>query len=191
MKKELIVEYSRIAIFAALWAVVEVFLGNYLHQIHLPFKGLVLTLTPIILFSVALFYLKGKFSVMYIGIVVALIRMVWSWKFNIFVILAIIMQALLANISVLIFRKSIITVICMGVLLESWTFFQRFFYRVIFMGSDLKSMFDTLKDYKVVADNLDNIVMLLIIIYILHIVPGMVAGVAGYITGRKLSENED
>ncbi|MGM0608424.1 MAG: hypothetical protein ACQESP_08395 [Candidatus Muiribacteriota bacterium] len=189
MNKGKIKEFSKIAVFSSIWAVSEVFLGNYLHSVNLPMRGVILTALPVFLFSVGSFYFKTPLSPLKTGIIVALIRTIYSWKFNIFVTLAIMMQAVLANIILFLFSKSFFTPVLLGVFLQSWTYFQSYFMRVLFAGTDLKVVIDRVLDISFIQYFSSQIIIIFLIIYLIHILPGIVAGIVGYKIGKELSGN--
>lgn len=187
MKREFYTEYSRIAIIAALWAASEVFLGNYLHQLNLPFKGMILTLVPCFLLSFSYFFLNKPASVIKIGVTVAIVRMLLSWKFNPNIAISIIMQSIAFYIVIRIMGKNLISAIAGGILAESWTFFQSYFFRVVFMGYNLDEIIENLKKIDFLQPIIDKLVLVFIVLWFIHIVPSLFASVAGINVGKRLS----
>ncbi|MFA5480643.1 MAG: hypothetical protein WC002_10410 [Candidatus Muiribacteriota bacterium] len=190
MDKTKIKEYSRIAVFAALWAASEVFLGNYLHSIRLPLKGMVLTSVPIFIFCIAVFYYKNPFSVIKTGIIVTVIRTVYSWHFNLNITLALFIQTILAFLCIFLLRKSKLTPLFIGILLQGWTFFQGYFYRVIFMGQDIVEVYEKAKTIPFFDIIISNILLVFTILYLIYTIPGIIAAYTGYFIGKELSEHE-
>ncbi len=190
MNRDKVVEYSRIAVFSGLWALSEVLVGNYFHQLHVPFKGMWLTLVPCFLLSVAVFFFKQKLSILKTGIVVALIRTLISWKFNIFVTLSIFMQGLLIYLTYQIFGKNIGSGMIAGILAQGWTFFQSYFFRVAFYGAQLDDIIKRIMEIEFFQRFSQQIFLLFIILCLIHIIPGLIAGILGFKTGKKLADEK-
>jgi|GEM_PF-7036092 len=190
MNRDKVVEYSRIAVFSGLWALSEVLVGNYFHQLHVPFKGLWLTLVPCFLLSVAVFFFKQNLSILKTGIVVALIRTLISWRFNIFVTLSIFVQGLLIYLVYQIIGKNFTAGIIGGMLAEGWTFFQSYFFRVVFYGAQLDDIIKRVMEMGFFQRFSEQIFLLFIILCIIHIIPGMIAGFLGFKTGKKLANEK-
>ncbi|MCK9225075.1 MAG: hypothetical protein M0R46_12395 [Candidatus Muirbacterium halophilum] len=190
MKKDAYVEYSRIAIISSLWAASEVFIGNMFHQLNLPFKGMMLTVVPCFLLAFAFFYLKKPSSIMKVGITVAVVRMLLSWKFNPNIAMSILCQSAAFYISIKLLGKNLLSSAIGGMLAQSWTYFQSYFFRMVFMGYNLEKILEHIRKIEIIQPIIEKVVLVFVVLWLIHVIPGIIAGLCGFKAGKNLSSEK-
>ncbi len=137
-----------IAVFGALWGVLEITLGSYLHLIFpslatpLIGVGTIMTAIGIVVALIGRLFIPRTGTVLMIGLVVALLKALSIGGVKLPAMLAIIIESLLAELGLLLFRKpgrgGFILAGCLAVL---WTFFHKFFASYVFLGRGIYDVY--------------------------------------------------
>jgi ABC-type thiamin/hydroxymethylpyrimidine transport system permease subunit len=137
-----------IAVFGALWGVLEMTLGSYLHLIFpslttpLVGVGTIMTTIGMIVALIGRLFVPRAGSVLMIGVVVAILKALSIGGVKLPAMLAIIIECLLAELGLLLARRpgrgGFMLAGCLAVL---WTFFHKFFASYIFLGRGIYDVY--------------------------------------------------
>ncbi|MGA9349978.1 MAG: ECF transporter S component [Anaerolineae bacterium] len=137
-----------IAVFGALWGVLEMTLGSYLHLIFpslatpLVGVGTIMTAMGMVVALIGRLFIPKTGSVLMIGLVVAILKALSISGVKLPAMLAIIIESLLAELGLLLFRKpsrgGFMLAGCLAVL---WTFFHKFFASYVFLGRGIYDVY--------------------------------------------------
>jgi len=137
-----------IAVFGALWGVLEMTLGSYLHLIFpslatpLVGVGTIMTALGMVLALIGRLFVPKTGSVLMIGVVVAILKALSIGGVKLEVMIAIIIECLLAEVGLLLARKpgrgGFMLAGCLAVL---WTFFHKFLASYVFLGRGIYDVY--------------------------------------------------
>lgn len=137
-----------IAVFGALWGVLEMTLGSYLHLIFpslatpLVGAGTIMTAIGMVLALIGRLFIPRTGSVLMIGIVVAILKALSMGGVKLPVMLAIIIECLLAELGLLLARRpSRGGFMFAGCLALLWTFFHKLFASYVFLGRGIYDVY--------------------------------------------------
>ena len=128
-----------IAIFGAIWGALEMTLGSYLHVIFPPLAdtflvGLIMAALGIVVALIGRLFVPKTGSVLMIGIVTAILKMLSIGGVKIGPIAAILIESLLMELVLFLARgPTRWGFVLAGSLAVSWNFFHRFFYLCRFL----------------------------------------------------------
>lgn len=137
-----------IAVFGALWGVLEMTLGSYLHVIFPPVTtplvgvGTIMTAIGMVLALIGRLFVPKTGSVVMIGLVTAILKALSMGGVKLSPMIAIIIESLLAEIGLLLAgrpnRGGFMLAGCLAVL---WTFFHKFFASYVFLGRGIYDVY--------------------------------------------------
>lgn len=128
-------ELVYIGLFGAIWAALEITLGSYLHVLKVPFTGTVMTALGIAIALVGRSSVPKRGSVLFIGVVTALLKMFSLGGIVLNPMIGILAESALAEIGLLASgRPRWWTFTLAGALAVSWDFFHRFFTQALLAG---------------------------------------------------------
>jgi ABC-type thiamin/hydroxymethylpyrimidine transport system permease subunit len=137
-----------IAVFGALWGVLEITIGSYLHLVFpslatpLVGVGTIMTSIGMVLALVGRLFVPRTGSVLMIGVVVAVLKALSIGGVKLPAMLAIIIESLLAELGLLLSKKTsrggFMLAGCLAVL---WTFFHKFFASYVFLGRGIYDVY--------------------------------------------------
>lgn len=128
-------------IFGGIWGTLEITLGAFIHNLRIPFGGMLLTtIAAFFLTLVAMLYpIKGLLVRM--GLIASLCKSLSPGGLIITPMIAIFMEGLLAEIVYRTVGVNIIGAVLAGTLLPLWSFFQKIFGSIIFYGTGLVDIY--------------------------------------------------
>jgi ABC-type thiamin/hydroxymethylpyrimidine transport system permease subunit len=137
-----------IAVFGALWGVLEITLGSYLHLIFpslatpLVGVGTIMTAIGMVVALIGRLFVPKTGSVLMIGVVVAILKALSIGGVKLPAMTAIIIESLLAELGLSLSRRpgraGFMLAGCLAVL---WTFFHKFFASYIFLGRGIYDVY--------------------------------------------------
>jgi len=137
-----------IAVFGALWGVLEITLGSYLHLIFPPLAtplvgvGTIMTAMGMVVALIGRLFVPRTGSVLMIGIVVAMLKALSIGGVKLPAMMAIIIESLLAELGLILARRpnrgGFMLAGCLAVL---WTFFHKFFASYVFLGRGIYDVY--------------------------------------------------
>jgi ABC-type thiamin/hydroxymethylpyrimidine transport system permease subunit len=131
-------ELVTMAVFGALWGVVEISLGSILHAIKIPLTGLVLTAIGLLVALIGRLFVPRRGSTFFIGVIAMVLKLFSIGNIIIGPMIGILAEALVAELVLDIFPKpsqlSFILAIAAGAF---WTFIQPFVTGVLIFSRTL------------------------------------------------------
>lgn len=184
-----------IAVFGALWGVLEMTLGSYLHLIFPPLTtplvgvGTIMTALGMVVALIGRLFVPRTGSVVMIGLVTAILKALSIGGVKLSPMLAIIIESLLAEIGLLLTRRpnrgGFMLAGCLAVL---WTFFHKFFASYVFLGRGIYDVYlGMLKEgSKALGIGMGYALVIIAAFLIVRIVAGGLAGWLAWDLGKAV-----
>jgi nucleoside-triphosphatase THEP1 len=181
-------KWIKASITGTIWAASEIVLGSFLHNLRIPFSGNILTaIGLVILISISYIWTeRGLFW--RAGIICALMKTMSPSAVIFGPMIAIFSEALLLEFSVRLLGRTMAGFLIGSMLAMSWNLFQKIANYIIYYGADIIEVYNNLIKLAQKQLNIqtDIVWLPIIILLILYAVFGLIAGITGIITGRKL-----
>jgi len=188
MNYKLSEKWIKASIAGTIWAASEIVLGSFLHNLRIPFSGNILTAIGIvILISISYIWTeKGLFW--RAGIICALMKTMSPSAVIFGPMIAIFSEAVLLEFSVRLLGRTIAGYLLGSMLAMSWNLFQKIANYIIYYGANIIEVYNNLLKFAQKQLNIqtDIVWLPIIILLIIFALFGLLAGVIGIITGRKL-----
>ena len=189
-KNELSEKWIKASIVGTTWAASEIVLGSFLHNLKIPFSSLLLTAIGIVILISMSYVWKEKGLFWRAGLICALMKTMSPSAVIFGPMIAIFTQATLLEVSVRIFRRTILGFVIGGMLAMSWNLFQKIFNMIIFYGSNIVEVYGNLLKYAQMQLNIQFDIVWLPIIILLAIygISGILAAIIGIKAGKKIRQ---
>lgn len=178
------------AVFGALWGVVEISLGSVLHAIKIPLTGLALTTIGLLVALIGRLFVPKRGSTFFIGVIATVLKLFSIGNIIIGPMIGILTEALVAELILDIFPKptrlAFILAVAGGAL---WTLIQPFVTGLLIFGRDLLSIWLDTVDLGSRLFGLSSQAALWIVLalVILHLVVGGIGGWLAWSLGHLVS----
>ncbi len=184
-----------IAVFGALWGVLEITLGSYLHLIFPPVatplvgSGTIMTAIGMILALIGHLFVPRTGSVLMIGVVTAILKALSMGGVKLSPMIAIIIECLLAELGLLLARKpsrgGFMLAGCLAVL---WTFFHKFFGSYVFLGRGIYEVYLRMlkAGAKALGIGMGYALVIIAVFLLVRIVAGCLAGWVAWDLGKAV-----
>lgn len=184
-----------IAVFGALWGVLEIGLGSYLHLIFPPLAtplvgvGTIMTAMGIAVALIGRLFVPRTGSVLMIGVVVAILKALSIGGVKLSPMIAIIIESLLAELGLIFARRpnrgGFMLAGCLAVL---WTFFHKFFGSYVFLGRGIYEVYlGMLKaGSQALGIGMGYALIIIVAFLLIRIVVGGLAGWLAWDLGRTI-----
>ncbi len=184
-----------IAIFGAIWGALEITLGSYLHLIFPPVvtpligAGTVMTAMGMIVALMGRLFVPRTGTVLMIGVVTAILKMLSVGGVKLSPMLAIIIECSLAELGLLLVRKPQRWGFALaGALALLWTFFHKFFGSYVFLGKGIYEVYVGMlkKGAQVLGIDVGLAFVIIGAFLLIRIAVGGVAGLLAWELGRAV-----
>ncbi len=168
-----------IGLFGALWGALEIGVGSYLHVLKLPFIGTFMTALGITIALVGRSFVGQRGSVLFVGVVTALLKMFSLGGIVLNPMLAILFESGLAELGLLAsHRPRRWSFVLAGSLAVSWDFFHQFFTQGILAGRGILTIYGWTLDQGSALLGIDRSagMVLLLLLLAMRLVIGAIAG---------------
>lgn len=128
--------WRKAAIIGSIWASSEIVLGSFLHNIHLPFKGQVMTAISIIIMIVSYRLWPEKGLLWRSGLICAVMKSISPSAVIIGPMIAIFMEGFIMEFTLRILPFGNLSFLIGGGFVMLWTFVQKILTLFVFYGSD-------------------------------------------------------
>ena len=131
-------ELVTLAVFGALWGLVEISLGSVLHAINLPLTGLSLSVIGVMVASIGRLFVPRRGSTLFIGVIAMVLKLFSIGNILIGPMIGIFTEAILAELILDAFPKPSLAAFisaCAGAAL--WTVAQPFVTGILLFGRNL------------------------------------------------------
>lgn len=181
-------KWIKASVIGTIWAASEIVLGSFLHNLKIPFSGNILTAIGIVILIPVSYKWKEKGLFWRAGLICAIMKTMSPSAVIFGPMIAIFSEAMLLEISVRAFGKSITGYLIGASLAMSWNLFQKLANLVIFYGLNIVELYRNLIQYaqkqlNIEADIFWSPILVLLVIYCLL---GMASAILGIRVGRKI-----
>ena len=192
-KKNLSDVWLKASVLGATWAASEIILGSFLHNLHIPFKGNILTAIGLILLISASYKWDDKGLFWRSGLICALMKTMSPSAVIFGPMVAILAEALLLEVSVRVFGRNLLGFLIGSALAMSWILGQKIINFIIFYGFNIVEIYgDVLKFAEKQLNIQFDIFWLPILILLgLYILFGLISALVGMKIGKELLNNNE
>lgn len=185
-----------IAIFGAIWGALEMTLGSYLHVIFPPLAdtflvGLIMAALGIVVALIGRLFVPKTGSVLMIGIVTAILKMISIGGVKIGPIAAILIESLLMELGLLLARRPRRWgFVLAGALAVSWNFFHKFLFMWLLFGQGVYEVYLGMiqQGASLLGIDLSYGLVIIGVLLLLRIVVGGFAGWIAWDLGRVVRD---
>jgi nucleoside-triphosphatase THEP1 len=180
--------WIKASIVGTIWAASEIVLGSFLHNLKVPFSGNVLTAIGIIILISVSYIWTDKGLFWRAGLICALMKTMSPSAVIFGPMIAIMSEALLLEMSVRIFGKTMAGFIIGAMFAMSWNLFQKIMNFIIFYGFNIVELYKGLIKYaqKQLDIHFDILWLPIIVLLVLYCLFGMISAIIGIKVGRKI-----
>jgi nucleoside-triphosphatase THEP1 len=183
--------WLKASVLGSIWASIEILLGTFLHNLKIPFSGMILSLIGVWLIISFLQVWKERGLVWRAGIICALMKSISPSAIILGPMIGIFTEALLIEFFIFVLGKNIVGYLFAGAFAVLSSLLQKFFSLLILYGFDFLKILNDLYHFAVKQIGLNALSPsnLLIVITTIYVIIGMVGAMAGYFTGLKHTRN--
>ena len=183
--------WLKASVLGSIWASIEILLGSFLHNLKIPFSGMILSLIGVWLIISFLQVWKERGLVWRAGIICALMKSISPSAIILGPMIGIFTEALLIEFFIFVLGKNIVGYLFAGAFAVLSSLLQKFFSLLILYGFDFLKILNDLYHFAVKQIGINTLspVNLLIVITTIYVIIGMVGAMAGYFTGLKHTRN--
>jgi len=178
------------AVFGALWGVIEISLGSVLHAIKIPLTGLTLTTIGLLVALIGRLFVPKRGSTFFIGVIATVLKLFSIGNIVIGPMIGILTEALVAELILDIFPKPtrlafILAIACATL----WTLIQPFVTGLLIFGRDLLSIWlDTLDlGSRLFGLSSQAAMWIILALVLLHLAVGALGGWLAWSLGNLVS----
>jgi nucleoside-triphosphatase THEP1 len=185
-------KWIKASIIGTIWAASEIVLGSFLHNLKIPFSGNFLTAIGVIILISISYVWREKGLFWRAGIICALMKTISPSAVIFGPMIAIFSEALLMELSVRVFGRTVIGFVIGSMLAMSWNLFQKIINYIIFYGFNIVGIYTSLLKYaeKQLEIPVDMVWGPIILLLIIYCIMGLLAAILGIRVGRRLPERK-
>ncbi len=188
------IELAYVATFGTLWGVSEITLGFFLHNLHVPFTGLIQTFIGTVIALITLKLTNKKRVIIYTAMIAAIQKMLSFTTIKIFPFIGILMSAVLGQSVISVLGINIISFMIAGALMCGWPLAQSLLFYLLAYSPNFLGIYQDFFD-KIHLGNI-SVLMTVKIIFAIHFIVGTAAAVlawkiAGSVQKRMKEELND
>lgn len=172
-------ELVTLAVFGALWGLVEISLGSVLHAIDIPLSGMVLSIVGVMVAAMGRLFVPRRGSTLFIGVLAMILKLFSIGSVVLGPMVAILAEALVAEFILSAFAKpSLPAFMLAGMGGSLWTLIHPFFTGLVFFGRDMFAVWLDLLDLgsRVFHLPAQAAVWIVLILVAVHLLAGGVGG---------------
>lgn len=183
-------DLATIAVFGALWGIVEMSLGTLLKSMNVPLSGAVLATIGLTVALTGRVFVPKRGATLFTGVIAMLLKLFSLGGIIIGPIIGILAEALIAEIVLVLASKSnLLAFLVSGSLGVLWTLFQPLVTGPLLFG---RGLLDSWKDVitkgsKLLGLNPNAVLVVLLVLVVIHLVLGGIGGWLGWIIGKQLN----
>ena len=183
-------ELATLAVFGALWGLVEISLGAFLKSLNIPLSGMVLAAIGLFIALIGRVFVPKVGSTLFIGVIATFLKLFSLGGVIIGPMVGILTEAIVAEIALTSFKKPSRTAFTVaGALGVTWVLIQPFITNPLLFGRTLFVVWLDLLDQGSRLFGFDsNAVFFILLIYLaIHIAVGSIAGWLSWDVARMLA----
>jgi nucleoside-triphosphatase THEP1 len=139
--------WQRAAVYGSLWAAVEIIVGSFLHNLQVPFAGMILAAFGVALLAAAQRVAPVRGLIWRAALVCALMKSISPSAVILGPMVGIVMEGVLLELSVRLSGGRAVGYLVGGALAVSWSLVQRILTAVIVFGPDLVRLYSETYNY--------------------------------------------
>jgi len=185
--------WLKAAVVGGSWASVEIIVGSFLHNLRFPFAGAVLASFGVML-MVAFYRLWPVRGLIWrAGVVCALMKSISPSAIIMGPMIGILTEAILLNIFISLFGRSLPALMIAGGIAVSAAFAQKIFNILILYGMNLVNVYLNLFDFasRQIGYTHSNPWILILVLAAIYFSLGMISAIAGYMVGKRSKDMSD
>jgi len=184
--------WMKAAVIGSIWAAIEIIVGSFLHNMRLPFAGALLAVASVFLLTAFMQHWKEPFIILRAGIICALMKSISPSAVIFGPMIGIFTEALIIELSRLIFGRNLFAYILGGALAVLWTLFQKIFNWLILYGFDLVKVAESLYDFLVMKTGISASHPFFLIggIFAVYMLAGALGAIGGYLSANRLDSKD-
>lgn len=177
-----------IAIFGTFWGLIEISLGAFLKGLKIPLSGTLLASISVLICLTGISFIRKKNAAILMGAVAAFIKLFSIGVFILSPFFAILMEALLAEICIRVFRINLFSFVITGIVVLFYPMIHPFLFQGLIYGSDIYHIYiETFYKFLEWIGLNENYLYTVIIIYVsVHIIAGTLAGLIAHIVSKSV-----
>lgn len=185
--KPLSLKWLKASVIGSIWASVEIIFGSFLHNLKLPFSGMVLSFISVWLLVSFLQVWKENGIIWRAGLICALMKSISPSAFIVGPMIGIFSEALLLELFIFLFGKNLLGYMVGGAFAVLSTIFHRFVSLLILYGFDFIKILTDLYKFSVKQIDLEKLKpsVLVILVVVIYVLIGITAALAGYFYGKR------
>jgi len=188
MKAVLSEKWIKASIIGTIWAASEIVLGSFLHNLRIPFSGNILTAIGIVILISVNYKWTEKGLFWRAGLICAIMKTMSPSAVIFGPMIAIFSEAIIMELSIRLFGRTIAGYVSGAILAMSWNLFQKIANYIIFYGNNIVEVYTNLlrlaqKQLHIETDIVWLPVIVLLVAYALF---GLVSATIGIMAGRRL-----
>ncbi|MGE5357210.1 MAG: nucleoside-triphosphatase [Deltaproteobacteria bacterium] len=188
-------KWLKASVLGSIWAISEIVLGSFLHNLRIPFNGNILTAIGLILMISAAYKWRETGIFWRAGLICALMKTMSPSAVIFGPMVAIFMESLLFELSVRFLGFNFIGFSAGSVFAMIWILVQKIFNFILFYGFNIVDIYTQLMRFaqKQLSINLDLVWIPVVILLFLYIIFGLFAAIMGMRIGRNqcITDNEE
>lgn len=179
--------WLKAAIVGSVWASLEIILGSFLHNLKVPITGTLLSFIGVYLLTAFTQIWTEKGIIWRAGLICALMKSISPSAIIIGPMIGIFGEALLIELFIMLFGRSLPAYAVGGGLAVFSTFVQTIINLIILYGFDFVRIIASLYKFALKQINIPEIdpYLLLLLVSAMYLTAGIIAAVMGFFTGRK------
>ncbi len=180
-------KWLKAAVLGSVWAAFEIITGSFLHNLRIPFAGMLLATASVFLLVSFMQVWRDRGIIIRAGLVCALMKSISPSAIILGPMLGIFMEALIIEAVVFLLGRHLFAFLLAGALATLWTLAQKILNLIILYGFDLVRIAEAFYQYLIRQFDFigPNVSWLLWLILFFYALPGMLAAGFGFYTGRK------
>lgn len=183
--------WLKAAVVGSSWASFEIIVGSFLHNLRLPFAGMLLSAASVLLLAafIRLWPLRGL--IIRAGLVCALMKSISPSALVFGPMIGITTEAMIMELVLLIFGRNLIAISLAGGLAVLWALAQKLLNLFVLYGFNLIEIAESFYAYLIKISGIKalSLVELFYVIVVIYLLLGMVAALAGSFIGKSYLKN--
>ncbi len=175
------------AVIGSTWAALEIIAGSFLHNLHIPFAGTLLSMASVFLLVAFMTRWKERGIILRAGLVCALMKSISPSAIILGPMAGIFMEALLLEALVFLAGRHLAAYMLAGGLAVLWALVQKVIHLLIIYGFDLVRIAKSLYEYLVQITGWSELqpLHLVTVVTSLYLIAGFLAALSGFAAGTR------
>lgn len=185
--------WLKAAITGSLWASSEIILGSFLHNLHIPFAGTILSSIGIILLAASSKLWNEKGIIWRAGIICAVMKTISPSADILGPMVSIVAEAFILDFILRVLGNNFFGYILGGGLAVSWSLFYKIINLIILYGFNIIELYARLYKFSMKQLNLPDSspLMLILFLFLIYMMFGGIAAFIGLRTGSNPQKADD